>query len=54
MVMKEKVTREIADYIRRMHEDGFTYREISEKIESEMGVVIPPGTVGSYGKPFDE
>lgn len=51
---RRKVTKEMADYIRRKHEEGYIYSEILESIRKKYEIELHPATVTRYYKGYDE
>lgn len=51
---RRKVTREIADFIRDKHEEGYIYSEILDFLEEKYAVELHPTTITRYYKPWDE
>jgi len=49
-----KVTREIADFIRKKHEEGLASRDINNLVRENYGVDLHPVTITRYYRPWHE
>jgi len=51
---RRKVTREIADFIRKKHEEGAKHREIRRLVKERYNADLDLSTITRYYKPWDE
>jgi|GEM_PF-4133705 len=51
---RRKVTREIADFIRTKHEEGYVHRQIKRLVDEKYAIDLHPVTITRYYKPWDE